>query len=166
MKRFDRFDLFLVSVMVLSLISLPVVRPVRTDTESSATSSERLIAARSRLLFIQTTFRPVEDAIAAGKLEEGGLLLEELFRIYPGESYGLLLKGRILARRGALPEALGAYGEAVRRDGSLVDRRGLFSARGEIEGVVARAEGSIPLEARRRNHDLGYLKSRLAGGCE
>lgn len=166
MDRVDRFDILLMAIILASLASLPVVLRPLPDVAAGKGGNERVIAARSRLLFIQTTFRPVEEAVAAGRLEEGRLRLEELFRTYPDEPYGLLLEGRILALRGALPEALRAYADAVRRDGSLIDRRGLFSARTEIEGVVARTERTLSPDEKRRTPSLGYLRSRLAGGCE
>lgn len=152
----------MLTVAAASLVSLVPV--VVSSPSIPKRSVDRPFLVNARLLFLQSTFGPVEEKIRQGKGEEAAMLLEELSRTHPDEPYGLLLKGRILAARGAGPEAIASYAEAVRREGGLVDERGLFSARREIEGVIASfARTSLPPRARR---DFDYLRSRLAGGCE
>lgn len=162
MRRPDRFDIMMVTVALAALVSLAVT--VASSPVSHDPGKERSSLVTARLLYLQSTFGPVEEKIRQGRWEEAGMLLQELSRSYPDEPYLLLLKGRILAARGAVSEAIASYAGAVRRDGALVDERGVFSARREIERVVAAVDRTALSPGPRRDFD--YLRSRLAGGCE
>lgn len=136
---------------------------------------ERGLAAQARLLFQQNTYGTVETFMKEGRPAEALLKLEELSVRYPGEAYGLALKGRILAASGSLSQAISAYAQAVRLNGEHVDKNSPFSRREEINSIVDKGlvellpkikaqPGDVSLKQTIR--ELYYLKSRLAGGCE
>ena len=136
---------------------------------------ERALAVQARLALLERIYAPVTTLAAANRHQEALLMLEESNRSYPGEPHGLVLKGELLFRMGAVEEAVARYAEGVKRQGDYVDRNNPFSRRENIQQAVQRAadavtrrraagDGSPGLVALAAN--VNYLRSRLAGGCE
>lgn len=166
----DIFDRLLLTAFVVTCAALLYIAVASPANRSTAVTDDKALAREGQLLLIKTLYDPLEKLIADGHYQSALLQLEELAKKYPGEPTGLLLRGRIQAARGALPEAVAGYSAAVRANGSFVDARSPLSRRDEIAALVASASQAAndtgSAEAHQFRQHLYYLKSRLAGGCE
>ncbi|TYO99622.1 hypothetical protein EDC39_102145 [Geothermobacter ehrlichii] len=179
MKLSDRFDLFHLLMLALALGGALVLGFSGSGSSAVVTGTSRQLeqdlAYRARIAFLRDVYAPVEELMTQGRDQQALLKLAEIARRYPGEGYGLLLRGRILHRLGAVEQAAAAYAEAVRKNPDFVDAQAPLSARQEIAALLetelqpvrqrAVGQGKSP-SARRALSDLRYLQSRLAGGCE
>ncbi len=176
--RFDRLMLLGLTLTLGFLALLLLQAPARHDgalRPALARALERDMALQARLALLGRIYGPVEELAAAGAPEQALLKLEELNRQYPGEAHGQILKGEILRRLGALPEAAASFARGVRLDGDYLEERSPLTRRTEIRQLVE--EGLATVGERARAHpdnptfsaqlrELYYLQSRLAGGCE
>jgi hypothetical protein len=176
--KVDGFDKMLL-ILILGLLAASgvlLLHNARTPVEKvNNKAMARALQTQARLLFLQNTYGPVESLISEKRWTEALLKLEELAGRYPGEAHGLLLKASVLAALGADAQAIASYAAAVRLDGTYVDRQSPFSRRAELDRqTVAGLAKFVPQNKmhaddpalRQVVHDLYYLKSRLAGGCE
>ncbi len=179
MKFSDRFTLFHLLMLACALAGALLLGFSGGGASVAAGDGDRQfeqdLAYRARIAFLRDVYAPVETLMAEGREQQALLKLAEIARRYPGEGYGLLLRGRILHRLGAVEQAVAAYAEAVRKNPDFVDAQAPLSARPEIAALLeselqpvkqrATGRGKSP-SARRALNDLRYLQSRLAGGCE
>lgn len=136
---------------------------------------ELALQEKARAAFLLETYAPVEELIAAGRLSEALLKLEELERDYPGEAHAAILRGGLLIRQGAIVEGVRAYVLGVRQNGDYIDNRSLLGRHAEISSLVADRLPEVKARVDQAPQsaswnwalkDLYYLQSRLAGGCE
>ncbi|GAB4553318.1 MAG: hypothetical protein Tsb0017_04660 [Geothermobacteraceae bacterium] len=174
----DRFTLFHLSVAVGAVVGCLLLVLGASPASQARTGKgqlERDLARRARVEFLLDAYAPVQQLADQGRVQQALMKLEEIGRRYPGEAYGLLLKGRLLAEAGAADQAIAAYAAAVRGNPDFVEDGAPLAARDEIEQLVNRhleplrrrlADGATGISARRTMEQLRYLQSRLAGGCE
>ncbi|HEY5973449.1 MAG TPA: hypothetical protein VIU41_01785 [Geobacteraceae bacterium] len=179
---FDRYDktlLMLSGLLIAAACALLIVSAPHDMIPTTVGKSDRTLAKalahQARLALLERIYGPVEALAANGHVQDALLKLEEISRSYPGEPYGMVLKGDLLFRLGAIEEAAARYADGVKRQGDYVDRTSPLSRRQRIEQVIQRAMGVIAsrqaagesgpgLSSLVRN--INYLRSRLAGGCE
>lgn len=178
MKRTGVFDRYLALFLFACLAGstyLLMSGGTAADQPLKNKALERGLAAQARLLFQQNAYGPVESLMKEGRTAEALLKLEELSARYPGEAYGLALKGKMLAESGAQSQAIASYAQAVRLNGEHVDKNSPLSRREEISRLVDSGLTTFlpkikaqpaDLSLKQTIRDLYYLKSRLAGGCE
>ena len=178
----DRYDktLACLTTAIIAAICVLIFSAVRNPVASASVSNdgrsmERALALQARLVLLDRLYAPATSLVTAGRFQDALLKLEEINRSYPGEPYGLVLKGELLFHLGAVEEAVARYAEGVKRQGDYIDRRNPLSRRDAIEQAVNAAVAAI---ARRRTSgdnspslsalvaNVNYLRSRLAGGCE
>ncbi|RME35011.1 MAG: hypothetical protein D6794_09975, partial [Deltaproteobacteria bacterium] len=95
----DRFTLFHLSVVAGALAGCLLLVFGASPASQARTGSGRLerdLARHAQVQFLKEIYAPVEQLSEQGRLQQALLKLEEIGRRYPGEPYGLLLKGRLL----------------------------------------------------------------------
>jgi len=174
----DGYDKWLCFLLVVTLIALGVLLSgtgARKVGPAPDKALEREIAYQSQLNFLKKLYEPVESLRRTGNLQAALFKLDELARTYPNEAYGLILKGEILYRMGALEEAVACYVRGVRLNGDYVDWKTPLSRRAELQKVADEGLRLLGDKARANpeNRSLAaalknvyYLRSRLAGGCD
>lgn len=175
---FDRVHWLLLALFV-ALLAWLVARGAppgnATPSQTASRRMEREIAAQARTDFIRKVYAPVEELRRSGNLPAALLKLDELARRYPGEAHGYLLQGEILRATGSLAEAAASFVAAVKLNGDYIDKESPLSRRKEIEAFVAEGGRAIGDRAKAAPgdrsaqlalHNVRYLQSRLAGGCE
>jgi hypothetical protein len=177
----DRFDRIMIGLLLITASALAVqlaqgtFSPAGRSRTDSGKAVERQLAAQARAALLEKIYGPVTVLVRDGNQTGALLKLEEVNRAYPGEAHGLILKGEILYRLGALDEATANFAAGARLNGDYLDRQGPLSRRELVAQLVAAQQQS--LEQREREQpgspslrgvraNLGYLRSRLAGGCE
>ena len=177
----DRIDKVLwaaLAVVILTLLALPFTGTtprgaMATQAQSKAREQEMLLQARR--LYCQQLYEPVESLRKQGQFSQALLKLEDIGRSNPGDAYGFILRGEILAAMGAPVEAAASFAQGVRLDGSYLDKTNPLARREEINRLVtselqaASARASANPASRSNDEalkNLRYLQSRLAGGCE
>jgi tetratricopeptide (TPR) repeat protein len=177
----DVYDKLLWALLGATLIALVVLlsgKGTGADGNNSAVLNkalERQLAYQARVDLIRKLYDPVESLRRSGDFQTALLKLDELARTYPNEAHGYILKGEILAKMGALEEAVASYVEAIRLNGDYVDKKSPLSRRPEIQKIAD--DGLRVIGGKARNNpdnrslaeamkNVNYLRSRLAGGCE
>lgn len=175
---FDKLLWLLLIVVLLSSAALLYNNGGKGSGKSAAGQSkalERELAYRARIELINQLYSPVEKLHKEGNSQTALLKLDELIRKYPGEGHGHILQGEILLRMGAIDEAVTSYVEGVKMNGDYVDAKSPLSRRAEILRLVDDGLKNVGQRAAANpdnrsltasRHNLNYLKSRLAGGCE
>jgi cytochrome c-type biogenesis protein CcmH/NrfG len=175
---FDKLLWLALFVLVAALVVILVFsagssKPAESKVLDKAL--ERAMTYQSRVALIRELYGPVETLLQAGQDQSALLKLAEIEKTYPGEAHGQILKGGVLARLGAIDEAVASYATGVKLRGDYVDKEHPLSRRTEIGRVVEDglrtvsvrlAENPDNRTARATRQQLYYLQSRLAGGCE
>lgn len=178
----DRFDKFLLVVVLTAIIALAFAMKVSSPASSGHQGSKDLNKAldremnyRARIELINKLYEPVETLRKGGHNQQALLKLDEINRRYPGEAHGHILKGLILWEMDAADEAVSAFVDGVKLNGDYVDDKSPLSRRTDIQRLVNEETKSIAARsaANPGNSTVtallqknNYLKSRLAGGCE
>ncbi len=175
----DRFDILL---GVLLLICAAATGALLIGSGSQASQSslavdkaiERDMAYQAKVSFLQQLYAPVNELRTGGQYESALLKLDELSRRYPDEAHGELLRGELLLKLQAVPQAVEHLAQAVRMNGDYVDQNSPMSRRTLIDQLLeqqlpklkekAASQSTAVLQAALRN--LYYLQGRMAGGCE
>ena len=175
----DRFDILL---GILLLVCIAATGALLIDSGSEASQSnlavdkaiERDMAYQAKVSFLEQLYAPVNELQADGQYESALLKLDELSRRYPDEAHGELLRGELLLKLQAIPQAVEHLAQAVRMNGDYVDQHTPMSRRTLIDQLLehqlpklkekAASQGSAALQAALKN--LYYLQGRMAGGCE
>ncbi len=177
-EPFDKFC-WLVLLVACTALAVLLLGGAGEGTSGKAPglgkAAEREMAYRARVELISRLYGPVETLVAAGNRQEALLKLDGLIRQYPGEAHGHILQGGILREMGAADEAVASFVQGIRLNGEYLDDRSPLSRRSEIRTFVddsmkrvgARAAANPGNRtAAETLQKLGYLRSRLAGGCE
>lgn len=173
---YDRFLWIGIALVVVAIAMLPFMQrddaAQGTASQQSRAQEEQALADARRYLLRQR-YEPVESLLQQGRSQQALLKLEELSRAFPGDAHAFILRGQILADLGAPAEAAASFAQGVRLDGSYVDKTSPLSRREAIgrlvDGIRAKAAASSAGAAStspEMTHNLRYLQSRLAGGCE
>ncbi len=177
----EPFDIFCWLVLLVACTALVVLLAGGAGDGKSGNApglgkaAEREMAYRARIELITRLYGPVETLVAAGRRQEALLKLDGLIRQYPGEAHGYILRGVILREMGAADEAVGSFAQGIGLNGDYLDDRSPLSRRSEIRTFVDDSMKRIGARvasnpgnrtAAETLHKLGYIRSRLAGGCE
>lgn len=173
----DRIDILfvvLLLVCVVATVGLLVGSGSQASQSNLAVDKalERDMAYQAKVSFLERLYAPVSELQQTGSYESALLKLDELSRRYPEESYGELLRGEILLKMQAIPQAIEHLAKAVRMSGDYVDQHSPLSRRVLIDQLIAeqlpKLKASEKTNARTQTtlKNLYYLQGRLAGGCE
>lgn len=176
----DAFDktcwiLLFVTIAAISALLMLDVDNSKSSRAGLGKVAEREMKNRAKMELIAKMYGSVESLRTVGKRQEALLELDALIRKYPGEAHGHILQGQLLNEMGALDEAVSSYMNGLKLNGEYVDAKSPLSRRAEIKKLV---EDGLQNNVRRAlvspdnrslvasRQKLGYLQSRLAGGCE
>lgn len=177
----DRFNIAMLVGLLLAAGGLVYLLLATTPAQSQGDRAEveqrleQQIAYQARVDFIRRIYAPVEQLRQDQQWTSALLKLKEIAREYPGEPHGLMLKGSILYRQGAIQQALESIAAALKGNGDYVDRNSPLQQRELIKQIAADGRKQLVERLRQQpdNHALErsvknayYLESRLAGGCE
>lgn len=178
----DRFNIAMIAGLLLAAAGLGYLLLASTPAQGRGSDKaeleqrlEQQIAYQARVDFIKRIYAPVEELRQQQQWTSALLKLKEIARDYPGEAHGLMLKGSILYRQGAIQQALESIAAALKSNGDYVDRNSPLQQRELIKRIAT--DGRQQLAERLKQQpdnralqrgvkDAYYLQSRLAGGCE
>ncbi len=162
------FGLFFVLVALLLIVYLAETSSQTDGLELRKRGNEQQILREAQNLIRHQRYQSVEALYKSGQFQQSLLKLEEISRNAGVDPHAFILRGEILASMGAYPEAAANFAQGVRLDGSYVDKSSPLSRRATISRILdSELKGSKAGSPNQTLlHDLRYLQSRLAGGCE
>jgi len=181
LRKADHFDLIMLSALLGVLIGLGVLLLGDTRQPSALPSAayqagvQQQLMRQARLDHLASLYRPAQEALEQQRYAEALLALDEIARRYPGEAFGLMLRGEIQLQMGATYEGVLNVARAVRHDGEYLEAESPLTKRGLIEQLVTdelprlreKVASADPTPGQLKAlQELRYLQSRLAGGCE
>ena len=175
----DRVDILLGASLLVCVIVVAALLAGDGSHASQQSLSvdkalERDMAYQAKVSFLERLYAPVIELQEESQYAAALLKLDELFRRYPEEAHGELLRGEILLQMQTIPKAIEHIAKAVRMSADYVDQNSPLS-RHKLIGELVDAQlpklkadlaktGGERLQATLK--DLYYLQGRLAGGCE
>ena len=173
MDKFDKWTVFIISVMILYAAGLLI----KTNGNSNAKSTAKSVQQSRQIIINPDLDKKIEVAknlLIQDNLEKSEVLVNSLIGEHPYEGKLFMLKGDILMRRQQPVAAMYEYKEAISLNPDFLDKKTRLFQGKKIKRTVEEAMTAIESGLQQNPSDsklkddrqvVYFMKRKIAGSC-